>query len=147
MDGQACPLPGKLTTDEAQAIEHMLAARRVAVVGLSDDPSRPSYGVAAYLQEQGFEILPVNPSVQEVLGRKSYAALSQIPGPVDVVVVFRRPEHVPEIARQAAQIGAKGLWLQSGITSAQARQTAAQAGMDYVEDRCMKVEHRRRLRG
>ncbi len=123
-------------------IQRMIAAKRIAVVGLSDDPSRPSYGVAAYLVSVGKEILPVNPQVTSVMGLKSYASLAAIGGPIDLVDVFRRAEFCQEIARQAAAAGAKGLWLQSGIVSPEARTIADSAGMDYVENRCLMVEHR-----
>lgn len=115
-------------------------ARRIAVVGLSDDPTRASYGVAAALLRQGFEIVPVNPTIDSVLGIEAYPDLSEVPGEVDLVDVFRRPEHLEGVAREAAAIGARGLWLQLGLRSAEARRIAEEAGMDYVEDLCLKVE-------
>jgi predicted CoA-binding protein len=121
-------------------IEEMLNAKRIAVVGLSDDPSRASYGVAAYLRSVGKEILPVNPNHETVMGLPCYRTLSDVPGPIDLVDVFRRPEYCAEVVREAVAVGAKGVWLQSGITSRDARKIAEAAGMDYVEDRCLKVE-------
>jgi uncharacterized protein len=118
----------------------MLAAKRIAVVGLSDDPSRPSYGVASYLHSVGKEIIPVNPKRTSIMGIPCYARLEEIPGPVDVVDVFRRPEFCPDIVRSAVKIGAKGVWLQSGIVSEEAEAIAKQAGIDFVQDRCMKVD-------
>lgn len=126
---------------ELDDVEKILVyARRIAVVGLSDDPWRASYGVAAELHESGYEIVPVNPTVDEVLGIRSYASLADVPVSIDVVDVFRRPEHLARIAREAAEVGARALWLQIGLRSSEARDIARAAGMDYVEDRCLKVE-------
>lgn len=142
MPEDACPLPFEPEEKaEADAIRRMLAAKRIAVVGLSDDPSRPSYGVAAYLRSAGKEVIPVNPTHATVMGLKSYPSLEAVPGPIDVVDVFRRPEHVPDVVRSAVAVGAKGVWLQSGIVSDEARAVARKAGIDFVEDRCMKVDH------
>ena len=125
-------------------MERMLAGRRIAVVGLSDDPTRPSYEVAQYLASIGLEIIPVNPKCERVLGRKCYASLREVPGKIDVVDVFRRAEFCPEVVKEAIAVGAGGVWLQSGVRSPQAKKLAQEAGMDYVEDRCLKVEHARR---
>ena len=113
---------------------------RIAVVGLSDDPYRASYGVAEALLNHGYEIVPVNPSVDEVLGLRSYPSLADVPGDIDLVDVFRRPEHLEAVAREAASVGAKALWLQIGLRSASACRIAEEAGMDYVEDLCLKIE-------
>lgn len=115
-------------------------ARRIAVVGLSADPWRPSYGVASALLERGYEIVPVNPTAGEILGARSYPSLADVPGDVDVVDVFRRPQFLEDVAREAAAVGAKGLWLQAGLRSDRARRICEGAGMDYVEDLCLKVE-------
>lgn len=117
--------------------------RTIAVVGLSSDPSKPSNSVSAYMQSQGYRIIPVNPDETEVLGERAYPNLSSIPEPVAFVNVFRRPRFCADVAREAAQVGAKALWLQLGIASPDARKIAEDAGMDYVEDRCVLVEHRR----
>jgi predicted CoA-binding protein len=140
MDPQSCRLPDP---DEQldQQVRRMLAAQRIAVVGLSDDPSRPSYGVARYLRSVGKEIVPVNPSHQTVFGLTCYPSLEAVPGPIDLVDVFRRAEYCPDVARSAIAVGAKGVWLQSGIVSDEARQLARKAGIDYVEDRCLMVDH------
>ena len=123
------------------AIEKVLGyAKRIAVVGLSDEPYRASFGVASYLLRHGYEIFPVNPTIEEVLGLRSYSSLADVPGPIDVVDVFRRPEFIPEVARQAAEIGARALWLQLGLRSSEARSVADDARMDYVEDACLKIE-------
>jgi predicted CoA-binding protein len=141
MSEDACPLPNRPSDSEADAVRRMLAARRVAVVGLSDDPTRASHGVASYLMSVGKAIFPVNPNYEAVLGLKCYARLEDVPGPIDVVDVFRRAEFCADVARSAVAVGAKGLWLQSGIVSDEARDVARAAGIDFVQDRCMKVDH------
>lgn len=141
-DGEACPLPSTPEDrSEAAAVRRMLAGKRIAVVGLSDDPSRPSHGVASYLRSVGKEVIPVNPTHATVMGLKCYASLEAVPGPIDVVDVFRRPEHCADVVRSAIAVRAKGVWLQTGIVSDEARQIARRAGIDFVEDRCMKVDH------
>lgn len=122
-------------------IGRMLAGRRLAVVGLSDDPSRPSHRVSAYMQRAGYTILPVNPSCDTALGVPCYPSLADVPGPVDVVNVFRRPLACPQVVRDAIAVGAKGVWLQTGIVSDEARQLAADAGLDFVQDECIMVAH------
>ena len=123
----------------------LLAARTIAIVGLSKDPLRPSYFIGFYLKRHGYKVVPVNPREPEVLGEKSYPTLKDIPFPVDVVDVFRRPDAVPEIARDAVAIGAKALWLQFGVISPEGARIAEDAGLAVVMDRCMKVEHARYL--
>ena len=122
-------------------IDDILNMKRIAVVGLSSDPSRPSYDVARYLQRQGYTIIPVNPKETEVLGEKSYPTLSDIPEPPDVVDVFRRPEYVGEIVDEAIKVGAKAVWLQLGVINEEAARKAREAGLLVVMDRCMKIEH------
>ncbi|MFZ5626024.1 MAG: CoA-binding protein [Bacillota bacterium] len=117
--------------------------RTIAIVGISDKEDRPSYRVAKYLQDQGYRIIPVNPRLQEVLGEKAYPDLKSIPEPVDVVDVFRKPEEVVPVAREAVEIGAKVLWLQLGIQNEEAEKLAAAAGLKTVADRCLKIEHAR----
>jgi predicted CoA-binding protein len=121
------------------------AARTVAIVGLSKDPLRPSSFIGYYLKRHGYRIVPVNPRETEILGEKSYASLRDIPFPVDVVDVFRRPDAVPDIARDAVAIGAKALWLQFGVISPEGARIAEDGGLAVVMDRCMKVEHARHL--
>ncbi len=126
-------------------IDQVLATtRRIAVVGLSPNPWRSSHDVARELQADGYEIVPVNPEVDEVLGERSWPSLADVPGEVDLVNVFRREEHLPGIAREAAAIGAPALWNQLGLISPEARAIAEDAGMRYVEHRCLKVEVARR---
>lgn len=114
--------------------------RSIAVVGLSRDPSKPAHAIPARMQRAGFRIIPVNPFVDTVLREKSYASLAEVPFSVEVVLVFRPSEEAAAVAKAAVGIGAKALWLQQGIVSAEARQIAEAAGMLYVEDRCMGVE-------
>ena len=115
-------------------------AGNIAVVGLSDDPSKTSHQVAAAMQAKGYRIIPVNPNAESVLGEKSYASLKDIPEPVDIVNVFRRPEHTPAIAEEAVAIGAKVLWLQLGIVNEEAAEIASKGGLLVIMDRCIKVE-------
>ncbi len=112
----------------------------IAVVGISSKPSRPSHGVAAYLQDHGYRIVPVNPNETEVLGERVYASLLDIPPDihVDVVDVFRRPEHTPEVARQAVTIGARVLWLQEGIVNEEAARIAADGGLEVIMGVCIR---------
>ena len=139
--GEACPMPSRGEGPDAKAIGRMLNGTRIAIVGLSDDPSRPSYRIASYLVQEGFDVVPVNPTHETVMGMKSYASLEDVPGTVDVVNVFRRPEYCADVARAAVAVGAKGLWLQSGVRSAEAQKIAITAGIDFVQDRCIKIDH------
>jgi uncharacterized protein len=119
--------------------------RRVAVVGLSDKPDRPSYGVAAYLMKVGYEVTPVNPTIAATLGVPALPSLDDVPPPVEIVDVFRRPEDVPPVAEGAIRAGAKVLWLQEGIVNEAAAAQARAAGLTVVQDRCIYKEHRRLL--
>jgi uncharacterized protein len=122
--------------------EQMLrTANTIAVVGLSSRRFRASYGVSRYLQQAGYRVIPVNPHETEVLGEKSYARLEDVPEAVDIVDVFRRPEHVPEIVESAIRIGAKGLWLQDGVIHEGAAKRAQDAGLLVVMDYCIMQEH------
>ena len=115
--------------------------RRIAIVGLSEKPWRASHRVAAYLVEQGYDIIPVNPQIKAILGMASYPNLVSAPGPVEVVNVFRRVEHIPEIVEQAVEIGARAVWMQSGLEHRQAAELAQRAGLLVVMNRCIMVEH------
>ncbi len=116
-------------------------ARTIAVVGASNDPEKYSHEVASYLMEQGYRIVPVNPTEEEVLGESAYETVDQIPEQVDVVDVFLPPEKTPAIAEDAVRAGAKVLWLQEDIENEEARETAEEGGLTYVADRCMKRTH------
>jgi hypothetical protein len=121
------------------------SAHTIAVVGLSSRPARAGYYVPAYLQAHGYHIIPVNPNLEQALGVKSYPDLPSVPVPVDLVLLFRRSKQVLPIAEQAVQIGAKAIWMQSGIVNQEAAHIARQAGLDVVMDRCMMIEHRQRI--
>jgi uncharacterized protein len=113
--------------------------RRIAVVGASDDPRRPSHGVMGALLRRGYDVVPVNPNADRVHGIEAVDRLADVEGPIDLVDVFRRPEHAPGVAREAVEVGARVLWLQTGVVSGPAREIAEAAGMDYVEDACLGV--------
>ena len=121
-------------------------ARTLAVVGLSDDPAKASYGVSAYMQAQGYKILPVNPGIASALGEKSYASLSELPVRPDVVNVFRLPKYIPAIVNEMLALGLKDLWVQMGIWNDEAAAKAEAGGIRVVMDRCIMVEHRRLMR-
>lgn len=136
-----------LIEDDAGMRRVLTAGRVIAVVGLSADSSRPSYGVGKYLLGSGYRVIPVNPKETEILGQKCYACLADIPLPVDIVDCFRRSEDIPSIAEEAIAIGARTLWLQLGIHNEGAEQRALAAGLDVVVDRCVKIEHARLIGG
>ena len=122
-------------------------AKTIAMVGASPNPDRPSHGVMRYLLAQGYRVIPVRPSgCDEVLGVPCVRSLTEIDEPIDLVDVFRRPEHTPPHAREAVEAGAGALWLQLGIVSAESRRIAEEAGLDYVEDACTAVVHRTQVR-
>lgn len=126
---------------EQQLITNILrTSRTISVVGLSDDPDKPSYEVAAFLQKHGYRILPVNPAISEVLGVKSYPNLTAIPESIDLVDIFRRSDAVPPIVDQAIQIGAKAVWMQKGVVHPDAAAKATHAGLRVVMDRCIMEE-------
>ncbi|RSK27155.1 CoA-binding protein [Bacillus sp. HMF5848] len=116
-------------------------ARRIAVVGLSANPEKTSYMVSSAMQDAGYEIIPVNPTVESVLGVKAVKSLADIEGHVDIVNVFRRPEHLPEVAKQFDEIDADVFWAQLGIVNEEAYHFLKERGYTVVMDRCIKVEH------
>lgn len=120
--------------------------RTFAVVGLSSKSFRPSRGVAEYLQSSGYRIVPVNPHETEVLGEKAFARLEDLPFPVETVVIFRRPEHLPGIVQSAIAIGARAVWMQEGVVHHEAAETARKAGLLVVMDLCAMKEHVKRFR-
>ena len=132
---------------DPHTIRHILRNhRRVAMVGLSANESRPSFFVGYYLQRMGFEVIPVNPRYEQILGQKTYPDVVSIPEPPDVVDVFRRPDEISEVVDQAMTVGAKSLWLQFDVVNETEAARAQEAGLLVVMDKCMKIEHGR-LRG
>ena len=123
--------------------EILLSIKTIASVGISSKPEKESYEVVAYLKNQGYRIIPVNPTATEILGEKTYPSLSDIPDKVDVVQVFRKPEDVPPVVEEAIKIGAKVVWMQEGIVNEDAAQKAREAGLQVVMDACMRATHRR----
>lgn len=123
--------------------EILLSTKVIASVGLSGNQQKESYGIAAYLQEQGYQIIPVNPTATEILGEKAYPDLESVPVKIDVVQVFRKPEDVPPVVDDAIKVGAKVIWMQEGIVNEEAAQKARDAGLQVVMDACMRVTHRR----
>ncbi|HVS25197.1 MAG TPA: CoA-binding protein [Gammaproteobacteria bacterium] len=121
----------------------LLNAKTIAIVGLSNNPLRASYFVGFYLKRHGYRVIPVNPREKEIFGEKSYASLRDVPAPIDIVNVFRAPDAVPEIARDAVAIGAQALWCQFTVISEEGARIAEEAGLAVVMDRCIKVEHAR----
>jgi predicted CoA-binding protein len=123
--------------------EILLSAKTIASVGLSSNPQKESYGIALYLKEQGYRIIPVNPTTPEVFGEKSYPDLESVPEKIDVVQVFRKPEDVPPVVDDAIKVGAKVVWMQEGIVNEEAAQKAREAGLQVVMDACMRATHQR----
>jgi uncharacterized protein len=119
--------------------------KTIAVVGLSDSPLRPSHGVSAYMQAEGYKVIPVNPQIEEALGEKSYPSLLDVPERIDLVDVFRRPEFVDEIVDQAIALKIPAIWLQEEVVNERAAEKARKAGMFVVMDRCILKEHRVRF--
>ncbi|MCH7731620.1 MAG: CoA-binding protein [Candidatus Marinimicrobia bacterium] len=129
--------------NEPETIQKIFKMKTIAVVGLSPNPMRPSYRIAAYLQSQGYRIIPVNPGHDVILGETSYPSLKDIPEQIDVVDVFRKPEHVGPIVDNAIAIGAKALWLQDGVIDETAAKRAEAAGLLVVMNDCMLRQHQR----
>jgi hypothetical protein len=118
------------------------SAKTIAVVGLSSDPLRPSHGVSAYMQSQGYRVIPVNPRIESCLSEKSYPSLLEVPEKIDIVNIFRRPQFVPEIVDQAIQLKVPAIWMQEEVIHEQAAEKARNAGIFVVMDRCILKEHR-----
>ncbi len=121
----------------------LLSAKTIASVGLSSNPQKDSYGVDLYLKEQGYRIIPVNPTAKEILGEDSYPDLESVPTKIDVVQIFRKPEDVPPVVDSAIKVGAKVVWMQEGIVNEEAARKAREAGLQVVMDACMRATHRR----
>jgi uncharacterized protein len=126
--------------------ELLRRARTIAVVGLSNDPLRPSHGVSAYMQSQGYRIIPVNPHIESCLGEKAYASLLDVPEKIDIVNIFRRPEFVEEVVDQAIQLKVPAVWMQEDVIQEQAAEKARRSGIFVVMDRCILKQHRARFR-
>ena len=136
-------MPTPVHTDPITEI--LLRAKTIAVVGLSANPLRPSHGVAAYLQAQGYHIIPVNPQIEVALGEKAYPSLLDVPEKIDIVNIFRRPEFVEEVVDQAIRLGVPTVWMQEEVIHEKAAQKARHAGIFVVMDRCILLEHRTRF--
>src|ERR1700747_1663461 len=135
------------TSVQSDSIAEILRrAKTIAVVGLSDNPLRPSHGVSAYLQAQGYRIIPVNPHIREALGEKSYPSLLEIPEKIDIVDIFRRPEFVEEVVDLAIRLKVPAIWMQEEVIHEKAAEKARQAGIFVVMDRCILQDHRARFR-
>lgn len=133
-------------TNHPGTIETLLSAKRIAIVGLSDNPHRAAWSIASYLRSIGREIVPVNPQFEELMDVRCYPSISAVPEPVDLVDVFRRAEFCPEVVRDAIVAKAGGVWLQSGIVSGEALAIANEAKMRFVQDRCLMVDLMRALK-
>jgi uncharacterized protein len=127
-------------------LELLKRYKTIAVVGLSSNPMRPSYGVTEYMQAAGYRIIPVNPNETEVLGEKSYARLEDVPEKIEIVDIFRRMTEVPAVVDSAIRVGTKVAWMQLGIENEAAAEKARAAGLTVIEDACILIEHRKRLR-
>ena len=123
--------------------EILLSTNTVASVGMSSNDEKESYWIVFFLKEQGYRMIPVNPTATEIFGEKAYASLSDIPDKIDVVQVFRRPEDVPPVVEEAIKIGAKVVWMQEGIVNEEAAQMARDAGLKVVMNACMRATHKR----
>jgi predicted CoA-binding protein len=129
--------------DDQMMKDILSSAKTIASVGLSSNPAKESFGIAAYLKAQGYRVIPVNPTTAEVFGEKSYPDLESVPEKIDVVQVFRKPEDVPPVVDSAIMVGAKAVWMQEGIVNEEAAEKARAAGLQVVMDACMRVSHRR----
>ena len=133
------------TTATDEIGELLKRTKTIAVVGLSDSPLRPSYGVSAYMQSHGYKIIPVNPSIKGALGEKAVASLAEIEGKIDMLDVFRRSEYVPELVDEAIRLKVPAIWLQEDVIHEEAAEKARRAGIVVVMDKCILKEHRRRF--
>jgi predicted CoA-binding protein len=138
-------LPDGVKASADPILDILKKYKTIAVVGLSSNPGRPSFGVTEYMQSSRYRIIPVNPNETEVLGEKSYARLEDVPEKIEIVDVFRRAENVPAVVESAMRVGARVIWMQLGIEHAAAAERARAAGLVVVEDACILVEHRSRL--
>ena len=131
--------------NDTEMTQLLRRAKTIAVVGLSSNPMRPSFGVSRFLQRQGYRVIPVNPNETEVLGEKAYPSVKDVPGPIDIVNIFRRPARVPEVVDDALGKGVSCIWMQEGVVNHEAAAKAEQAGMSVVMDKCILRELARLL--
>jgi len=137
-------LPGGTAPSADPIFDILNQYKTIAVVGLSSKPARPSYGVTEYMQSAGYQIIPVNPNENDVLGEPSYASLAEVPQKIEIVNIFRRPEEVPPVVDAAIRAGAKAIWMQLGIIHQAAAEIAQAAGLTVVMDACLLIEHKKR---
>jgi len=141
-----CPL-ARINAPDPEIEKALRAAKTIAIVGLSPNPERPSHAVAVYLRSAGYRIIPVNPAQPEILGEKCWPDLDSVPGPVDLVDIFLRPDRIPPVVDAAIRKGAKCVWMQLGIVHNDAARAARDAGLTVVMNRCTKIEHARLIAG
>ena len=134
--------PMDISNDPRAQRSLLETSRRIAVVGCSPKPDRDSHAIAKYLIDAGYDVVPVNPGQDSILGRKCYPDVKSIPGGVDIVDIFRSPEHVPPVVEDAIEAGAKAVWLQLGVGNEEAEERAIEAGLTVVSERCILVVHR-----
>jgi predicted CoA-binding protein len=137
-------LPDGAATSADPIFDILTKYKTIAVVGLSSNPARPSYGVTEYIQSVGYQIIPVNPNETDVLGEPSYAALDEVPQKVEIVNIFRRPAEVPPVVDAAIRVNAKVIWMQLGILNQAAAEKARAAGLTVIMDACLLIEHKKR---
>ena len=130
--------------EQEQITELLKNSKNIAVVGLSSSPMRPSYGVSAYMQSQGYKIIPINPEINGALGEKAYPSLADAPEKIDIVNIFRRPEFVAAVVEQAIKLKPAAIWMQEGVRNEAAAEKARKAGIFVIQDRCILKEHRAR---
>lgn len=143
VSGNSTVNQGRFATSAQDRIRILEKYKRIAMVGLSSNPFRPSHFAAIYMLSEGYHVTPVNPREEEVLGRRSYASLLEVPGPVEIVDIFREPAAVPDIVEEAIQVGARVIWMQLGLIDEASAERARQAGLEVVMDHCVKIEHAR----
>lgn len=143
VSGNSAVNQSRFATTVQDRIRILERYKRIAMVGLSSNPFRPSHFAAIYMISEGYDVTPVNPREQQVLGRRSYASLRDVPGPIEIVDIFREPAAVPDIVDEAIAAAAKVIWMQLGVIHEEAAEKARQAGLEVVMDRCVKIEHAR----
>jgi predicted CoA-binding protein len=141
-ESQSCEFPESNPPD-ADIVRILKNSKTIAIVGLSDNPERDSYQVAAYLKDNGYRIIPVNPAKTEILGEKSYPDLASIPSQIDIVDIFRKVDAIPDIVDEAVKIKAKVVWMQLGLAHNASARKASEAGLTVVQSKCLKIEHKK----